>query len=110
MITTAGEVAQDSSDHTFADDSPSLPSSSVPSSSVSSSLSSSSPPQYTLNREFCTVTDVWREYDHGVVGNPSVRSLEEYPAPYFEVEKGLFLLYHLVSGVSGDGIEKYLPQ
>ncbi|KAG2216141.1 hypothetical protein INT45_002562 [Circinella minor] len=68
MITTAGEVAQDSSDHIFADDSPSLP---------SSSLSSSSPPQYTLNRKFCTVTDVWREYDHGVVGNPSVRSLED---------------------------------
>ncbi|KAG2215396.1 hypothetical protein INT45_009470 [Circinella minor] len=77
MITTAGEVAQDSSDHTFADDSPSLPSSSVPSSSISSSLSSSSPPQYTLNRKFCTVTDVWREYDHGVAGNPSVRSLED---------------------------------
>ncbi|KAG2211801.1 hypothetical protein INT45_009254 [Circinella minor] len=35
---------------------------------------------------------------------------KEYPAPHFEIEKGLFLLYHLVSGVSGDGIEKYLPQ
>ncbi|KAG2209904.1 hypothetical protein INT45_009296 [Circinella minor] len=35
---------------------------------------------------------------------------EEYPAPYFEIEKSLFLLYHLVSGVSGDGIEKYLPE
>ena len=74
MITTAREVPQDSSDHTF------IPSSSIPSSSIpssSSSSSSSSPPQYTLNRKFCTVTDIWHEYDHGVAGNPSVRSLEE---------------------------------
>lgn len=35
---------------------------------------------------------------------------KEYPGPYFELEKGLFLIYHLVSGVSGDDIEKYLPQ
>ena len=35
---------------------------------------------------------------------------KEYPAPYFEVEKGLFLLLHLVSGISGTDIEKYLPQ
>lgn len=35
---------------------------------------------------------------------------KEYPAPYFEVEKGLFLLYHLVSGVSGIDINKFLPQ
>lgn len=35
---------------------------------------------------------------------------KEYPAPYYELEKGLFLIYHLVSGVSGNNIEKYLPQ
>ncbi|KAG2217192.1 hypothetical protein INT45_005401, partial [Circinella minor] len=35
---------------------------------------------------------------------------KEYPAPYFEIEKGLFLLYHLVSGIAGSDIEKYLPQ
>ncbi|KAG2210630.1 hypothetical protein INT45_012088 [Circinella minor] len=35
---------------------------------------------------------------------------KEYPAPYFEIEKGLFLLHHLVSGIAGSDIEKYLPQ
>ena len=35
---------------------------------------------------------------------------KEYPGPYFEIEKGLFLLYHLVSGISGLEINKYLPQ
>lgn len=34
----------------------------------------------------------------------------EYPSPYFELEKGLFLLFHLVSGISGKyEIERYLP-
>ncbi|KAL4205560.1 hypothetical protein AB4K20DRAFT_1813041, partial [Rhizopus microsporus] len=34
----------------------------------------------------------------------------EYPGPYREVEKSLFLLYHLVSGKSGKyEIERYLP-
>lgn len=32
----------------------------------------------------------------------------EYPGPYFEIEKGLFLLYHLTSGISGKNeIERY---
>ena len=36
---------------------------------------------------------------------------KEYPAPYFEIEKGLFLLYHLVSGISEkDDIDKFIPQ
>ncbi|KAG2210433.1 hypothetical protein INT45_012095, partial [Circinella minor] len=35
---------------------------------------------------------------------------KEYPAPFFELEKGLFLLYHLVSGIAGEDIEKYLLQ
>lgn len=36
---------------------------------------------------------------------------KEYPGPYFEIEKGLFLLYHLVSGISGkEEIDKYIPQ
>jgi hypothetical protein len=36
---------------------------------------------------------------------------KEYPAPYFEIEKGLFLLYHLVSGITGkEDIDKYIPQ
>lgn len=34
---------------------------------------------------------------------------KEYPGPYFEVEKGLFLLYHLVSGISGIKINRYIP-
>ena len=34
----------------------------------------------------------------------------EYPGPYFEIEKGLLLLYQLVSGISGIEINKYLPQ
>jgi Transcriptional activator of glycolytic enzymes len=34
-------------------------------------------PRYTLNRNFSTVTDVWREYSVGINGNPSVNSLEE---------------------------------
>ncbi|CDH61583.1 predicted protein [Lichtheimia corymbifera JMRC:FSU:9682] len=33
----------------------------------------------------------------------------EYPGPYYEIEKGLFLLFHLVSGISGIEIERYLP-
>lgn len=33
----------------------------------------------------------------------------EYPAPYLEVEKGLFLLYHIVSGISGKEINKCIP-
>jgi len=34
----------------------------------------------------------------------------EYPSPYYEIEKGLFLLFHLVSGISGRyEIERYLP-
>lgn len=36
-------------------------------------------------------------------------SNKEYPGAYFEIEKGLFLLYHLISGNSGREINKYLP-
>lgn len=36
---------------------------------------------------------------------------KEYPGPYFEIEKGLFLLFHLTSGICGkEEIDKYLPQ
>ncbi|KAG2217219.1 hypothetical protein INT45_013964 [Circinella minor] len=36
---------------------------------------------------------------------------KEYLAPYFEIEKGLFLLYHLVSGIAGkDDIDKFILQ
>ena len=35
---------------------------------------------------------------------------KEYPGPYLEVEKGLFLIYHLTSGISGRDINRHLPQ
>jgi hypothetical protein len=36
---------------------------------------------------------------------------KEYPGPYYEIEKGLFLLYHLVSGIAGnEEIDKFIPQ
>lgn len=34
---------------------------------------------------------------------------KEYPAPYFEVEKGLMLIYHLVSGITSKNINRYIP-
>lgn len=33
----------------------------------------------------------------------------EYPGPYLEIEKGLMILYHLVSGITSKDIEKYIP-
>lgn len=34
---------------------------------------------------------------------------KEYPGPYFEVEKGLYIIYHLVSGATSKTIKKNLP-
>lgn len=34
---------------------------------------------------------------------------KEYPGPYIEVEKGLLLLYQLVSGFTSKNIKKYMP-
>lgn len=34
---------------------------------------------------------------------------KEYPAPYFEVEKGLYLIYHLISGITSKNIKRNLP-
>ena len=34
---------------------------------------------------------------------------KEYPAPYLEVEKGLYLIYHLVSGITSKNIKRNLP-
>jgi hypothetical protein len=34
---------------------------------------------------------------------------KEYPGPYFEVEKGLYLIYHLISGVTSKNIKRNLP-
>lgn len=33
----------------------------------------------------------------------------EYPGPYHELEKGLLLLYHIVSGKSGIGMGEFIP-
>lgn len=35
--------------------------------------------------------------------------VKEYPAPYYELEKRLFLLFQPVSGVCGSDNNKYLP-
>jgi hypothetical protein len=35
--------------------------------------------------------------------------VNEYPAPYKELEKGLLLLYHMVSGESGKDMYKFMP-
>lgn len=34
---------------------------------------------------------------------------KEYPAPYFEIEKGLMLIYHLVTGYTSKNINKHMP-
>jgi hypothetical protein len=34
---------------------------------------------------------------------------KEYPAPYFEIEKGLYIIYHLVSGITSKNIKRNLP-
>jgi hypothetical protein len=34
---------------------------------------------------------------------------KEYPAPYLEVEKGLYLIYHLISGITSKYIKRNLP-
>lgn len=34
---------------------------------------------------------------------------KEYPAPYFEIEKGLYLIYHLIAGVTSKNIKRNLP-
>jgi hypothetical protein len=34
---------------------------------------------------------------------------KDYPAPYFEIEKGLYLIYHLVSGVTSKDMKRNLP-
>jgi len=34
---------------------------------------------------------------------------KEYPSPYFEIEKGLFLIYHLISGITSKNIKQYVP-
>lgn len=34
---------------------------------------------------------------------------KEYPAPYLEIEKGLYLIYHLVSGITSKNIKRNLP-
>ena len=33
----------------------------------------------------------------------------EYPGPYREIDKGLLILYHIVSGVSGRKMEQFIP-
>lgn len=34
---------------------------------------------------------------------------KEYPSPYLEIEKGLYLIYHLVSGITNKTIKRNLP-
>lgn len=50
------------------------PSSSSATEADSSSLSL---PKYVMNRSIQTVTDIWREYEEGLPGQPSVKSLNE---------------------------------
>ncbi|KAG2229729.1 hypothetical protein INT48_002063 [Thamnidium elegans] len=46
-------------------------------SEVSSSSSPVSPAQYKMKRNLVTINDLWQEYDVGLSGNPSIKSLEE---------------------------------
>ena len=34
---------------------------------------------------------------------------KEYPGPYPEIDKGLLLLYHMVSGLSGQKMKQFIP-
>jgi hypothetical protein len=34
---------------------------------------------------------------------------KDYPSPYFEIEKGLYLIYHLISGVTSKDMKRNLP-
>lgn len=34
---------------------------------------------------------------------------KDYPSPYFEIEKGLYLIYHLVSGITSKDMKRNLP-
>lgn len=69
----------------FADASTPAPSSSSSNAGPSSTSSNtaqcpvptSSVPTYTLNRDLCTVNQVWQEYEVGRPGCPSVKQLEE---------------------------------
>lgn len=43
---------------------------------TSRSSSPISPAQYKMNRDLATIIDLWREYDVGLSGSPSIKSLE----------------------------------